>query len=376
MKIFTFLFVISTICLNAANITSLSNGNWSNPATWSTGTVPGNNDNVTINHNINLDVSVTTKTSITINSGFSLISETSTLQIKNGVTLQIYGDLQVFDLQFDNGSIVRAENTSTVQVLNNFTNKNNSDDVIIHGYMGVEGNFINSTGGKIIGDGEICTTGSYIGAGDTFGYNPSTTATAGSCIRSATLPVKLISLYTENNNSLITIHWSTATEINNKHFEVLRSINGRDFENIAQINGNGTSNQQHDYSFTDNNAPKTNIYYLLKQVDFDGKYEIFNMLSVDNTNISEDNCNISINPNPCIGKCIINFNDCTNDELQNAYFQIYDISGNVVYSSIQKPIEQGKTSFFLDSSNGLKPAIYIVRGKTNSKNIDKKVIIN
>ncbi|OFX55464.1 MAG: hypothetical protein A2046_12350 [Bacteroidetes bacterium GWA2_30_7] len=371
--IFIALVLFSSI-LNATSYVSATNGDWSDDDTWSPSGNPGNNDDITINHIINLDVSVTTKTSITINDAGSLNSLTSSLQIKNGVSLTVSGELIVFNLQFDNGSIIVIENIGIVEVKGDFANKNNSDNVLIDGNMNVAGNFDNGNGGVITGSGEICTTGSYSGVGDTFGKSPTSDIPAGSCVSITILPVELINFDATLENPNVIINWSTASEKNNQQFNILRSTNGLDFIIIATIKGAGNSSTSLSYTYTDENPPKTTLYYLLKQIDFDGKSETFNLISITN-DVTKDECSMSVNPNPCIGKCTVAFEDCNEDDLKDAKFQVYDAMGNVIYASISKPIEQGKALFSLDVNNNLKPAIYIVRGNTESKMIDKKVIM-
>ena len=99
---------------------------------------------------------------------------------------------------------------------------------------------------------------------------------------STTLPVEL--LYFDafpSNNQYAQLEWATATEINNDGFEVLRSTNGIDFEYIAWISGNGNQTSTHKYSYEDYSI-ETGItyYYRLKQIDYDGQYEYFNIESV------------------------------------------------------------------------------------------------
>lgn len=353
---------------------SIKNGDWSDDATWNLGSVPGNNDEAVIHHNVNLDVTVTTKTSITIEFGASLASNVNSLEVKSGATLIVAGELQVYNLQFDNGSIVQVQSTGIVNIENNFKNKNNSDNVVVDGLFNVAGDFDNGNGGVIIGSGEICTTGTYSGAGTTFGKIPSGDIAAGSCIRMSVMPIELISFTAEVENENIYIRWTTASEKNNEYFEIKRSDNGVDFEVITTISGAGNSSSPIDYSYIDMSVPKKTIYYQLKQVDYNGDFEVFDLISVNNEE-QNDNCTLNINPNPCIGKCNIAFNDCNEDEMEDAQFMIYDATGHVVYTSLNKPIEQGKASFSFDVNNGLKPAIYIVRGTTESNVIDKKAIL-
>lgn len=367
-------FIIVYSFVNATNYESASDGNWTNSNTWSPHGVPGDNDDITINHIINMDQDVETKKTITINISGSLETNSKNLKVKSHGIFNVLGKLKVKDLTFDNGSEVLFESTATIDVLGDFENKNNSDNITIDGIMNVSGDFSNGNGGKIIGNGEICTTGSYSGDGDTFGNNPTTSITAGSCVRSVTLPVELINFDAILENSKVIINWSTASEKNNKQFNILRSSNGLDFNLIATIEGAGNSNTSISYSYNDINPPKSTLYYLLKQTDFDGKSETFNLISISNE-ANSDECSMSVNPNPCIGKCTVEFKDCNEDDLKDARFQVYDAMGNVIYASMSKPIEQGKAQFSLDVNNNLKPAIYIVRGNTQSIMIDKKVIM-
>jgi len=90
------------------------------------------------------------------------------------------------------------------------------------------------------------------------------------------LPVDLIhfDVHAANNHSA-SIHWATASEINNSHFEIERSYDGRNFETNGEVSGNGNSQHRIDYSYTDvsvSNLENT-VFYRLKQVDFDGTSE-------------------------------------------------------------------------------------------------------
>jgi hypothetical protein len=100
------------------------------------------------------------------------------------------------------------------------------------------------------------------------------------------LPVELTSFTAKNNHSGVTLHWQTATEVNNYGFEVERAIdngastpspkNGsvaqHDWVRIGFVEGNGTTNAPKSYSFVDKSASEKNSYRL-KQIDRDGKIE-------------------------------------------------------------------------------------------------------
>jgi|GEM_PF-4907238 len=79
------------------------------------------------------------------------------------------------------------------------------------------------------------------------------------------------------------LEWKCAQEINNSHFVVERRSEDQDgFTEVVEITGAGNSTQITSYSFIDNvvEVPGVNVYYRIKQVDFDGKSELFNPVRV------------------------------------------------------------------------------------------------
>jgi len=96
-----------------------------------------------------------------------------------------------------------------------------------------------------------------------------------------TLPVDLLSfsVYPVDNN-YIACKWTTLTEVNNDGFELQRSINGIDFEKLAWIEGNGNSTDINSYLYEDKDVAKNiRYYYRIKQIDFNGVSEFFNIAS-------------------------------------------------------------------------------------------------
>ncbi len=87
---------------------------------------------------------------------------------------------------------------------------------------------------------------------------------------SAPLPIELLSFNAKCNNGQEIICWSTATETNNDYFTVERSDDGISFRDIGVVNGSGTTSQVHQYSFSDPQSVSANVYYRLRQTDFNG----------------------------------------------------------------------------------------------------------
>ncbi len=97
------------------------------------------------------------------------------------------------------------------------------------------------------------------------------------------VPVELLAFNASVNGSQVQLLWSTASELNNLGFEIERSVNDQDnFITIGFIDGKGNSTEINYYSFIDN--PQLNginqIYYRLKQVDFDGSFSYSSVVNV------------------------------------------------------------------------------------------------
>ncbi|RAU82877.1 hypothetical protein DP923_06415 [Pontibacter arcticus] len=95
------------------------------------------------------------------------------------------------------------------------------------------------------------------------------------------LPVYLAGLAATPKLNGVSINWLTAMEVDNDYFEVQRSVDGKTFTKIKQVKGAGYSSQKLAYTFLDMNAPAGELYYRLKQVDFNGKYTYSHIVSVE-----------------------------------------------------------------------------------------------
>lgn len=92
------------------------------------------------------------------------------------------------------------------------------------------------------------------------------------------LPVELLYFVNESN----TLHWATGVEINNSHFIVEHSVDGLSWNPVHQEYGNGNSTNIIYYYWT-HDYPENGInYYRLTQYDYDGNYEVFNIVSFMN----------------------------------------------------------------------------------------------
>ncbi|MBM2841147.1 MAG: hemagluttinin repeat-containing protein, partial [Bacteroidetes bacterium] len=99
------------------------------------------------------------------------------------------------------------------------------------------------------------------------------------------LPITLSSFTaTIVNQGRVRLDWTTISEINNYGFEVQKSSENQNSYQVIPnsfIPGNGTTNEPHSYSFTDNTASSGRWFYRLKQIDLDGTIHFTDGIQVD-----------------------------------------------------------------------------------------------
>lgn len=134
------------------------------------------------------------------------------------------------------------------------------------------------------------------------------------------LPVELMSFDANCNDGFVDLSWEVASETNNDYFVVLKSYNGIAFGPIDTLKGRGNANSYKKYQTSYIEENKGNVYYKLKQIDFDGKFAYSDMIA---SSCGEDNRVFNIYPNPVIeGE-----NWKISGVAENDKVEIYDLSG-------------------------------------------------
>lgn len=113
------------------------------------------------------------------------------------------------------------------------------------------------------------------------------------------LPVELISFEAHALGETAMLRWTTASELNNSHFVIERKVNSGNWTPIGRVEGTGTTQEKHHYEFVDNNPAIGNNFYRLRQVDFDGKFELSPTRLVEFNNHTPKD--VVIFPNPTNG---------------------------------------------------------------------------
>ena len=155
------------------------------------------------------------------------------------------------------------------------------------------------------------------------------------------LPVELTSFVSSVSGNNVILNWLTTSETNNSGFDIERAIitidNGQltidSWTKIGNVSGKGTINEPREYSFTDKNLASGNYSYRLKQIDYNGNFEYFNLSNEVNVGALSE-FELSQNyPNP--------FNPTTNlefgiSELGFVSLKVYNASGKEVATLVNE----------------------------------------
>ncbi|MFK7924074.1 MAG: T9SS type A sorting domain-containing protein [Bacteroidia bacterium] len=210
----------------------------------------------------------------------------------------------------------------------------NNSDVIYVGFTGAQ---INSTEQRV----------SFASPGS-----------AGSCSSVlGALPVELTSFNGEmDKNREVQLNWTTARELNNNYFEVLRSEDGANWQIVGEVEGAGTTNIRTNYTFNDGFTKPNNVYYQLKQIDYDGSFEFSNVIRVELLNNITDI--MSVFPNPAEG--FVQLRVIEQGDSQEFKYLFADQLGRIVKSGAVRTEYKGYNDFSIEISD-LTTGIYIVK---------------
>ena len=178
-----------------------------------------------------------------------------------------------------------------------------------------------------------------------------------------TLPVSWLSFVANANGMDAELNWVTASEINNKGFEVERSLNGVEFEAIGFVKGNGNSGAINRYNFTDARVLEINrgsdVYYRLKQVDFDGNYEYSNVVLLG----SEEGSDISLYPNPFVSTAGVYVSAMA---ASNVTIEVKDLMGRTIFTSSEDVVKGGQY-ISIEGLAHLSDGMYLVQVSMNGE---------
>lgn len=278
----------------------------------------------------------------------------------------------------DGGTDIEVKDNSSFVVTNTSTGGTYDVSVSMTGYGGGDVSHIRLA--KNSGSTSVSAVGTHVAATGT-----STEPTANrsgvssaelvgdwrvtsSDIANTPLPVDLIRFVGTFNQSQVELLWETTSEIDNDYFELERSFDGIEFNVIAKIEGAGTTAERQQYQYNDRGFYTGKTYYRLKQFDFDGVSETFEIITVQTGQNLESS--LILYPNPVKDKLQINLNDDAG--LEYALVTILDYSGAIVYKEELKATENSWQIENLDQH--LKPGLYIFSLTSGNMKITRKLL--
>jgi hypothetical protein len=150
------------------------------------------------------------------------------------------------------------------------------------------------------------------------------------------LPVELISFISSVSNRNVYLNWSTSSEHNNSGFDIERSeanSNLNEWIKAGSVRGYGNTNSVQNYLFEDKNLSSGKYRYRLKQIDYNGNFEYFNLSTEIAIGVPEKFYLSQNYPNP--------FNPSTNLEFGISEFgfvslKVYDVHGKEVATLVNE----------------------------------------
>ena len=182
---------------------------------------------------------------------------------------------------------------------------------------------------------------------------------------SSLLPVEMLSFTGEPKEKYNLLLWTTASEINNRGFEIQRSENAVDFINAGFVSGSGNSSQARTYSFMDSDVINKILYYRLRQLDFDGREKLSDIIAIHNKN----NSNLAIEtiyPIPFVDHLSILLNKEMNEP---ACLKMYAADGNLC---IAKDVTTSSRTLFLETSK-LAAGVYFLTIESGSETLVQRI---
>lgn len=184
------------------------------------------------------------------------------------------------------------------------------------------------------------------------------------------LPVELITFLSEVNEYNVTLRWITSHEINNSGFEIHRAVSDNNLQWIQAgfVHGSGNSNFQNNYNFIDKNLSAGKYLYRLKQIDFNGVFEYFELDNVIEIGEPEKFVLKQNYPNPFNPSTIISYDLPVNG---NVTVRVFNPAGIEVSCPVNKHQNAGSYSFSYYPEN-LSSGIYFYKITLITDNTSEK----
>ena len=185
------------------------------------------------------------------------------------------------------------------------------------------------------------------------------------------LPVELNSFTAISENENVILNWTTATEKENAGFEIERRSDGL-WTKIGYVPGKGNSEVTVDYTFTDRKLNSGSYNYRLKQVDYNGNFEYYDLSGYVNIGVPVKFSLSQNYPNPFNPTTKIDF-ALPNDG--NVMLKIYDLSGRELVTIMNEFRSAGYYTIDFNAANLASGVYYYKLTAGNNTAVNKMIVV-
>jgi hypothetical protein len=191
-------------------------------------------------------------------------------------------------------------------------------------------------------------------------------------IANTPLPLKLVSFTAQlKTNSIAGLKWETVSEENVSHFSIQKSTDGAGYTDIAMVKAKGFGSQVANYTYTDDVSANYNagiVYYRLKSVDNDGKFDYSETRILKLSQSSDFTTGIAAYPNPVTNELRITIPLVWQNK--TVMYEVIGLNGQTVSKAQKANAGQTETT---DVSK-LQPGIYTIRVNCNGQTTAQKIV--
>ena len=175
------------------------------------------------------------------------------------------------------------------------------------------------------------------------------------------LPIELVYFKAQREERHVRLSWQTASEVNNDFFSIEKSADALIWAKLLDVDGGGDSSIKLNYQAFDTKPNIGLSYYRLKQTDFDGQFEYFNIEVVGYELVTDK---VVIYPNPANNEIILMGNK---EELVD--IELINLKGMSVTSLTNMEVNEATVSIDLSR---LPAGVYIIKTKTSQRLVVKR----
>jgi hypothetical protein len=180
------------------------------------------------------------------------------------------------------------------------------------------------------------------------------------------LPVHVVHFSGVIDKSNAVLNWETSNETNIEHFAIERSFDGLQFEKAGSVAAASNGSQNNHYSFTDYNIVGSKVFYRLKKVDKDGRFEYSRIISLQHKSSSSA---FTVMPNPASDLIAVQYKGLLDE---NTEVLLYNVNGTLIQKT---KINKGQTIAYFNIET-LYDGTYILKIQNSSISESHKVIVH